>query len=58
MIMNEHKMYWTFDYFTRLKIFLSKYKIPFLLFISEWGWIVPLNTDLFTVVGKGVKIEC
>ena len=54
---NENKLYYTYDKFIKLRLFLTKYKIPGTLFWSNSILFWPnQNVTLFTVVGKGLKL--
>lgn len=53
--MNEHKVFWTFDRFLKLRLFLNKVKIPGVIFWGSYGLLFPPNVKMVTIIGKGIK---
>lgn len=56
MTYNEHKAFATFDYFTNFRLWMTKFKIPSVIFGMGFLWLyLPLNLELITVVGRGIN---
>ena len=53
---NEHKAFWTFNHFTKLRLWLNKLKFPAVVFGGGFlNFYIPLNLKIITIVGKGIK---
>jgi 2-acylglycerol O-acyltransferase 2 len=53
---NEHKAFKTLDMWKKARLWLNKLKIPGVIFGGGFLWLyLPLNVDLITIVGKGIK---
>lgn len=56
--MNEHRAFWTFDYFIKFRLFLNKFKIPTVFF---WNWktlmFIPPYMEYYIVIGKKLEYE-
>lgn len=53
---NEHKAFWTFDYFNKIRLAINRLKVPAVLFGMGFLWLyLPLNLEIANIVGKGIK---
>ena len=57
IILKEHQLYNTFDYFTNFRLLLNKLKMPTVIFWSRFGPFLPSKVELISVVGKGIRGE-
>lgn len=55
LILKEHKAFKTFDYLTKFRLFLNKFKMPGVLFTSNYGLFFPPDVELITLIGRGIK---
>lgn len=56
LIYNEHKAFWTLDYFTKFRLLMNKIKMPSVLFGGGFLWVfIPPSLDMVTIVGKGIR---
>lgn len=53
---NENKLFFTFNYFEKFRLLLNKIKFPGTVFYSKFGLFPHTNIDLFTVIGKPLKL--
>jgi hypothetical protein len=53
---NENKIFYTFNYCEKFRLFLNKYKIPATLFYGNYGILPNCDIDLFTVIGKPINL--
>jgi len=53
---NENKIYYTFPYFERLRLFFNKLKIPGVIFYSKFLFFPNYDLDLFVVIGKSIQL--
>ena len=53
---NEHTAFKTLDCLLKLRMFLTKFKIPAVFFGGGFLQVFfPFNVDIVTVIGKGIK---
>jgi hypothetical protein len=54
--LNEHRAFWTFDYFTSFRLFLNKIKLPAVLFWNNKSLIfLPPTMEYYTIVGRKIN---
>jgi len=53
---NENQIYYTFNYFERLRLFLNKLKMPGCIFYSKYIFFPNYNIDLCSVIGKAIQL--
>lgn len=52
-IFNEHKMFYTMKSFEKIRLFLNKFKIPAVLFISKYI-VFPFRVNIWVAVAKRI----
>ena len=57
VVLKEHQLYNTLDYFPKFRLLLNKIKMPGVIFWSRYGPLLPPNAEIIIVIGKGVKSE-
>ncbi len=56
LVLNEHQVFWTFDYWLNFRMIINKIKMPGVLFFHPKSlFFYPSDIDFITVVGKGLK---
>ena len=56
LAVNEHKFFWTFRYFEKLRLLLNKIKFPGVIYFNfKYGLFLPRDIDWVLVIGKGIK---
>jgi len=53
---NENKMFFTINYFENFRLLLNKFKLPGTIFFSKYLVYPETNIELFTAVGKPIKL--
>lgn len=57
IVLKEHQLFNTLDYFTSFRLFLNKLKMPAVIFWSRFGPLMPPKVEILTVIGKGIRSE-
>lgn len=56
LVLNEHQVFWTFDYLLQLRMAINRIKMPGVLFFHPKSFIFyPSDVEFITVVGRGLK---
>ena len=55
IILKEHQAFWTFDRFTKFRLFLNKLKMPAVIFSSILGPLIPPKMEIISVIGRAIK---
>jgi len=53
---NENKIFFTFNWFEKFRLFLNKIKIPGTIFYSKYLFFPDSDIDLFCVIGKPIRL--
>jgi len=53
---NENRIFYTFNYLEKFRLFLNKFKIPGTIFFSKYLVFPNCEIDLFTVIGKPLEL--
>lgn len=56
LYLNEHRAFWTFDYFTNFRLMLNRLKIPTVLFWNMKSLLfLPSDMEYISIIGKKVN---
>lgn len=55
-IFNENKVFYTFKYLEKLRIFMNKIKLPGVFFLGQYLMFPFRDVDICTVVGKSISL--
>lgn len=56
VVMNEHKMFRTFDFGLKIRLWLNKFKIPSALVIGKYIFFADHELDIYNIIGKAIKL--
>lgn len=55
LVLGEHQIFKTLDYFTKFRLFLNKLKLPGVVYWSKYGLLPDPNNEVITIVGRPIK---
>ena len=56
LVLNEHQVFWTFDYWLNFRMLINKIKMPGVFFFHPKSlFFYPSTVEFITVVGKGLR---
>lgn len=55
LLLNEHKVFHTFDHLLSLRLLLNRLKLPGTLFLGKYGLFFPPDQQIPTIIGKELK---
>ncbi len=55
LVLNQHKIFNTFDYLLNFRLLMNKVKIPGTLFWGTWGLLLPKDIKITVIVGKSMR---